>query len=89
MNLRQEIAEFRENQRTQISPDMFLLWEYKLFRKGSSNAEDLLELFRTENVHIRTSSGVQRLNNLNDIDIYKELNKSLFNFCSKYISFEK
>lgn len=89
MNLRQEIAEYKENQRTQISPDMFLLWEYKLFRKGSSKEEDLLELFGTENVHIRTNLGIQKLNNLNDLVINKELNKSLFNFCSKYISFEK
>ena len=52
MNLTKEIHNFRENQKTSISSDMFILWEYKLSKTDGSK-KSLYNILKSDNVYLK------------------------------------
>lgn len=90
MNLAKEIHNFREVQKTRIPSEMFILWEYKL-TKTESDRKSLFNILKSDNVYLKTDSGSMLSSELTEKDffsslsLYKEHNKKLFSFCSKFI----
>lgn len=89
--LHREIREFSNNQRLNIAPEMFFLWEYKLANTdGSRNS--LFDIVKSDNVYLKLTNKENK--NIKEISseefffmlsLYKEHNIKLANFCSKMI----
>ena len=89
--LHREIREFNNNQRLNIAPEMFFLWEYKLANTdGSRNS--LFDIVKSDNVYLKLTNKENK--NISEISseefffmlsLYKEHNIKLANFCSKMI----
>ena len=97
MNLTKEIHNFRENQKTSISSDMFILWEYKLSKTDGSK-KSLYNILKSDNVYLKFEGNVARdsiaYKNISELksneffnllSLYKDKNKKLFNFCNKML----
>lgn len=97
MNLTKEIHNFRENQKTSISSDMFILWEYKLSKTDGSK-KSLYDILKSDNVYLKFEGKVARdsiaYKNISELksneffnllSLYKDKNKKLFNFCNKML----
>ncbi len=97
MNLTKEIHNFRENQKTSISSDMFILWEYKLSKTDGSK-KSLYNILKSDNVYLKFEGNVIRddivYKNISELksneffnllSLYKDKNKKLFNFCNKML----
>ena len=91
MNLAKEIHNFMEVQKTRIPEEMFILWEYKL-SKTQGTKKDLFSILKSDNVYLKTESDSINYNDLtekdfwNSLSLYKENNKKLFSFCSRFIN---
>ena len=89
--LHREIREFNNNQRLNIAPEMFFLWEYKLANTdGSRNS--LFDIVKSDNVYLKlANSEIRNISEINSdefffmLSLYKEHNIKLANFCSKMI----
>lgn len=97
MNLTKEIHNFRENQKTSISSDMFILWEYKLSKTDGSK-KSLYNILKSDNIYLKFEGNVvvdgiayKNISELksneffNLLSLYKDKNKKLFNFCNKML----
>lgn len=94
MNLAKEIHNFRENQKTTIPADMFILWEYKLTKTDYSK-KSLFNILKFDNVHLKfeklDKTSIQNISELKEkefyslLSLYKHNNKKLFKFCSQII----
>ncbi len=52
MNLQKEIHNFKQNEKTNISGDMFVLWEYKLTKTNYSR-KSIFNILKSDNVHLK------------------------------------
>lgn len=93
MNLAKEIHNFREVQKTRIPSEMFILWEYKL-SKTEVDRKSVFNILKSDNVYLKTDSGSILSSELTEkeffcsLSLYKENNKKLFSFCSRFICLE-
>lgn len=89
--LYKEIKEFNNQQKLNILPEMFFLWEYKLINTdGSRNS--LFDIVKTDNVYLKLANNeIKKISDINSdefffmLNLYKEHNVKLANFCSKMI----
>ena len=89
--LHREIREFNNNQRLNIAPEMFFLWEYKLTKTDGSRSS-LFDIVKSDNVYLKlANSEIRNISEINSdefffmLSLYKEHNIKLANFCSKMI----
>lgn len=87
MNLAKEIHNFKQNQKTNISPEMFVLWEYKMTKTNYSR-KCLFDILKSDNIYLKldenkTSKSLKLLE-LHEfyfmLSLYKKHNKKLFKF---------
>ena len=92
MNLEKEIHNFKHNQKTNISPEMFVLWEYKMSKTDYSR-KSLFNILQSDNVHMKLNdhSTIKSLK-LIDADefyfmlsLYKKNNMKLLKFVNRMI----
>ena len=92
MNLEKEIHNFKHNQKTNISPEMFVLWEYKMSKTDYSR-KSLFNILQSDNVHMKLNdhSTIKSLK-LIDADefyfmlsLYKKNNSKLLKFVNRMI----
>ena len=89
-SLHKEIREFNNRQKLNIAPEMFFLWEYKLNTDSSRNS--LFDIVKTDNVYLKLANNeIKKISDINSdefffmLNLYKEHNVKLANFCSKMI----
>jgi len=92
VNLEKEIHNFKHNQKTNISPEMFVLWEYKMSKTDYSR-KSLFNILQSDNVHMKLNdhSTIKSLK-LIDADefyfmlsLYKKNNMKLLKFVNRMI----
>lgn len=93
-HLAKEIHNFRENQKTHIPLDMYILWEYKL-TKTDYSAKALFEILKADKVHLKLDCSSDCLNtNISDLsqkqfytllEQNKSYNKKLHSFVIKMV----
>lgn len=92
MNLAKEIHNFKQNQKTNISPEMFVLWEYKMTKTDYSR-KSLFNILKSDNVYLKLdekkASKSLKLIESDEfyfmLSLYKKYNKNLFKFVFKMI----
>ena len=89
--LHKEIREFNNRQRLNIQPEMFFLWEYKLTKTDGSRSS-LFDIVKSDNVYLKLANNeIKKISDINSdefffmLNLYKEHNVKLANFCSKMI----
>lgn len=89
--LYKEIKEFNNRQKLNIQPEMFFLWEYR-FSKVDSSRNSLFDIVKTDNVYLKLANNeIKKISDINSdefffmLNLYKEHNVKLANFCSKMI----
>lgn len=88
-NLAKEIHNFRENEKTNIHPEMFVLWEYKLYKTKCSKS-DIYGILKNDNVYLRLDENMSKnIQELNEdefylmLKLYKHKNILLNKFISR------